>query len=202
LHVPGGAFIHSAIGLLPHGYILILEGGILLLALVTRRRAALNQGAADARALLVTGGVVAFAALAAVTFGTQQLRTWDAARQPRIALAAHLDQRAIAADDRLFGLDAASLNYWTARPAVVTPNDPLDTIEAVARAYEVRWLVLERGRTDRDRPVPALASILRGESRPEWIGPRAFAVPSLDGGPPLLALHPVCVQAGDTRCSS
>jgi hypothetical protein len=77
----------------------------------------------------------------------------------------------------------------------VTPNDPIETIEAVAEAYRTRWLVIERG-----EPVRALEPVLRGESRPDWIGPAVFTVPSADAGPPLLALHPVCVTADDDRC--
>jgi hypothetical protein len=38
-------------------------------------------------------------------------------------------------------------------------------------------------------------------SRPPWIGAPVFSVPAPDGGRPALALYPVCVSAGDTRCS-
>ena len=41
-------------------------------------------------------------------------------------------------------IDAAGMKYFTGRGGVVTPNDPLPTIEAVARAYQPTWLVLER----------------------------------------------------------
>ena len=98
------------------------------------------------------------------------------------------------------GLDAASLYYWTGRPTVVTPNDPIDAIQAVANAYGVRWLVLERGST-RSAAVPALTPILAGGTRPAWIGPPTFSVPSADGGAPRLALLPVCIQTGDARCA-
>jgi hypothetical protein len=104
-------------------------------------------------------------------------------------------------EDRILSLDAASLKYWTGRPAVVTPNDPIDTIEAVARAYDIRWLVLEGGDRDGNGPVPALAPILAGEARPVWIGPAAFTVAGSTGGRPALALHPVCTRPGDARCA-
>jgi hypothetical protein len=121
---------------------------------------------------------------------------------PRAALASAFDGLGVGQNERLLGLDAASLKYWTGRPAVVTPNDPIETIGAVARAYDIRWLVLERGDGDRTGPVPALAPVLSGGSRPGWIGPAAFSVPAADGGAPSLSLHPVCTRSGDSRCAS
>ena len=49
--------------------------------------------------------------------------------------------------------------------------------------------------------VRALAPILAGTERPSWIGPSAFEVPDADGGPPALALYPVCFTAIDARCT-
>ena len=46
-------------------------------------------------------------------------------------------------------IDAAGTEYWTGHGGVVLVNDPLETIEQVARAYDIRWLVL-----DRDDSVP------------------------------------------------
>ena len=62
-------------------------------------------------------------------------------------------------------LDAASTKYWTGHGGVVLVNDPLDTIKEVARAYDIRWLVL-----DKDDSVPAATPVMAGE-RPDWIGP-------------------------------
>jgi hypothetical protein len=101
----------------------------------------------------------------------------------------------VAPDDRLLTIDAAGFKYFTGRGGVVTPDDGIDTIESVARAYRTRWLVLER-----DDMARALEPVLRGTSRPSWIGPQLFRVPAPDGGPPRLALYPVCTSAGDTRC--
>ena len=39
LHVPGGAFIHTAIGLAPHAAILSVEGVLLLAGVVSGRQA-------------------------------------------------------------------------------------------------------------------------------------------------------------------
>jgi hypothetical protein len=211
-HIPGGAFLHSAVGLLPHGYILAMEGLALLVGGLTRRGAPSPAAAADpgrpepsdqgSRPLLrlaVTLTVV-FAASTAVVFGSPVEARWDTVRQARIALAAELDRLGVPADDRLMSLDAAGMKYWTGRPGVVTPNDPIETIEAVARAYGIRWLVLERGASERDGPVAALAPVLDGGPRPTWIGPPRWAVPGAGGGAPMLVLHPVCTSPGDRRC--
>jgi hypothetical protein len=113
-----------------------------------------------------------------------------------VELAGRLEALGVGPDDRLLTIDAAGWNYWTGRPGVVTPDDPLETIEAVARAYETRWLIVER-----DAAARALAPILQGRSRPAWIGPPAYEIAAADGGTPRLALYPVCTTADDARCS-
>ncbi len=192
LHVPGGAFIHSAIGLAPYAYILGLEGVLAAVAFVARRRPSWREGSAGRVFVWVTVG---FVVLTSIPFGLGTLRAWDAERQPRIALASEMDRLGVAPDDRLLSIDAAGMHYWTGRPGVVTPNDPIGTIEAVARAYGIRWLVLER-----DAVASSLVPVLEGAARPSWIGAPVFAVPSTDGGIPRLALYPVCLDPSDTRC--
>jgi hypothetical protein len=76
-------------------------------------------------------------------------------------------------------LDAASTKYWTGRGGVVLVNDPLDTIHDVARAYDIRWLVL-----DKDETVPAVMPVIAGD-RPAWIGA------PLETGIAGLAVYPV-----------
>jgi hypothetical protein len=124
-------------------------------------------------------------------------RVWDATRQPRLAVAAELDRLGVGREERLFTIDAAGFKYFTGRGGVVTPDDPIETIEAVARAYDTRWLVRERSDL-----VGALAPVLRGESRPPWIGAPVFTVEAPDGGVPRLALYPVCAEDDDERCSA
>ena len=92
-------------------------------------------------------------------------------------------------------IDAAGFRYQTGHGGVVTPNDPLDTIEEVARAYRIEWLVIER-----DSAVPALAPVFSGESRPRWIGPRLIAIPG-PGGVTSAAIYPICVSPVDPRCA-
>ena len=59
LHVPGGAFIHTAVGLGPHAYILALEGVVAAVAWLARRRRRWNERTASA---VFVGALVAFVA--------------------------------------------------------------------------------------------------------------------------------------------
>jgi hypothetical protein len=193
LHVPGGAFIHSAVGLGPHAYILALEAVAAIVAWLGRRRPAWDVPRATA---LFSGATVAFVVATAAIYAPAVEHGWDSIRAPRQSLAANLDRLGVAPDDRLFSIDAAGLKYWTGRPGIVTPNDPLETIHAVAIGYDVRWMVLEHGAT-----VPALEPVLAGGARPAWIGRpvfTAYAAPD----EPLIALYPVCTTTGDTRCEA
>jgi len=194
VHVPGGAFIHSAIGLAPHAAILSMEGVLIVVSWVAGRRRAWNEGTAGA---VFAWGMVFLVIATAVIFGGSVQHSWDAMRQPRIALTAELDTLGVPATGRLLSIDAAGFKYWTERPGVVTPDDPIDTIEAVARAYGTRWLIVEK-----DDAARALGPLLTGELTVPWIGPAVFTVPDHAGGPPKLALYPVCTTAGDTRCTA
>ena len=73
------------------------------------------------------------------------------------------------ADDRLLSIDAGGYEVLDRPPGgVVTPDDPIEVIESVARAYGARWLVVERADAAR-----ALAPVLRGALEAPWIGSRA-----------------------------
>ncbi len=232
-HIPGGALVHSAIGLVPHTYILALEGVAALAGALAlgRGRARASGPTGDGAGLVGPGGgdgggtaggrdglpirlfvgvAVAFTLGTAFLYAGPVIAGWDRVRAPRVALAAELDQRGVPADDRIMSLDAAGLKYWTGRPGVVTPNDPIDTIQAVARAYGIRWLVLEAGPAESDGPVAALRPILRGETRPSWVGAAAWsygvgpaggATGGTAGGTRALVLFPVCTTIADTRCA-
>ena len=82
-------------------------------------------------------------------------------------------------------IDASGTRYWTGHGGVVLVNDPLDTIHDVARAYDIRWLVLERGDA-----VPAVAPILDGGPLPAWLGEPILA----EGSPTAAGRLP---RAGD-----
>jgi hypothetical protein len=194
LHVPGGAFIHSAVGLEAYAYILALEGVAALVLWIARRRPAWDPKTAVP---LFVYAVVAFVVATAPLYALALSSAWEESRAPRVALARELDSLDVAADDRLLTIDSAGLKYFTGRPGIVTPDDSIETIEQVARAYDARWLVLER-----DDIVRALAPILAGGQRPGWIGSPVFVVPATDGGVARLALYAVCLDNDDERCAS
>ncbi|MEO8437877.1 MAG: glycosyltransferase family 39 protein [Chloroflexota bacterium] len=192
LHVPGGAFIHSAVGMGPYAYILALEGVAALVVAIARRRPAWDP----ARAIpIFSWTIVGLVIASAVLFVPVIHAGWNADRTPRVALAAELDRLGVPATDRLMTIDAGGFKYFTGRGGVVSPDDPIETIRAVADAYDIGWLVLER-----DGVVAALKPVLDGSGRPAWIGPSVFTVPGAAGGPPILALYPVCAAAPDGPC--
>ena len=194
LHVPGGAFIHSAVGMAPHAYILALEGVAALVMAIGRRRPAWQPAVAIP---LFSWAIIGLVLASAVFYAPVAHAAWNADRVPRVALARELDRLGVPPTDRLMTIDAAGFKYFTGRPGVVSPDDSLDTIRGVADAYDIRWLVVERAGT-----VEALRPILVDDRRPDWIGPTLFTVPAPDGGPPELALYPVCFQPADLRCDA
>jgi hypothetical protein len=194
LHVPGGAFIHSAVGLEAHAYILSMEGVAAMVLWIAKRRPRWNPKTAIP---LFIGAVVGFTILTAPLYAIAVQASWNGSRAPRLALASQLDSLGVAPDDRILSIDSSGIKYFTGRPGIVTPDDPIDTIHQVAQAYDARWLVLER-----DDIVGALAPLLRGEQPPPWIGAPVFIVPAADGGAPRLALFPVCTTDTDERCGT
>jgi Dolichyl-phosphate-mannose-protein mannosyltransferase len=193
VHVPGGTFIHSAVALVPHAYILVLEGVAVGVAWISARRRRWDREAATR---VFTGAAVAFGAIAALTVAFGVHGGWEQKRSERQAIAAALTLAGATPDSRVMAIDAAGMNYAGGFSGVVSPNDPIDTIESVARAYRIEWLVLER-----DGIVPALGPVLAGESRPAWIGPAVYTIPAVDGGTPRAAVHPICQGPADVRCT-
>ena len=187
VHVPGGTFIHSAVALAPHGYVLALEGILALVGWMARRRSTWDAGQASR---LFMGATVAFVVIVAVVGSTAVHGNWDAKRGRMQAVAAGLDAAGAPAADRVMSIDASGYRYWTGRGGVVLVNDPLETVAQVARAYDIRWLVLEA-----EDIVPAAEEILVEGRRPAWVGP-----PILERED--VSVYPVCMTDGDPRCAS
>ncbi len=187
VHVPGGTFFHSAVALAPHGYVLALEGIVGAVGWIAARRRGWEVAAASR---VFIGGAVTFAVLAAIAGTASAHAAWDTKRQTMQAVGAALDTAGAPVSDRVMSIDASGYRYWTGHPGVVLVNDPLDTVEAVARAYDIRWLVLEKGDT-----VPAAAAILVDGQRPAWVGPPILARSDV-------SVYPVCTTTSDARCGS
>ena len=136
----------------------------------------------EAATRIFTGATLAFAGVAAL-FGSLFVHAvWDASRDKFVAVADALDRAGASMTDRVMSIDASGTKYWSGRGGVVLVNDPMETIEQVARAYDIRWVVL-----DREDGVDAIAPILDGGARPAWWGEPVLAV----GQPLRLAVYPV-----------
>ncbi|HET7728046.1 MAG TPA: glycosyltransferase family 39 protein, partial [Candidatus Limnocylindrales bacterium] len=191
VHVPGGTFIHSAVALAPHGYVLALAGIAVAVDWMAERRRSWQPARATR---IFTTAAVGFAVVAAVAGTVAVHATWDARRDRMQAVATALDVEGAPVTDRLMSIDAAGYRYHTGRGGVVLVNDPLPTIETVARAYGIRWLVLER-----DDGVPAVAPLLDGRL-PAWVGAPVWSEPPR-ATEVAVGLYPVCFDPLDDRCS-
>ena len=179
IHVPGGTFIHSAVALAPHSYVLALEGIAVAVSWVAARRTTWDAPTAT-RAF--TGAVVVFAAGAAVVGSAFVHGVWSDSRAKFQQVATALQTAGAPATDRVMSIDAAGTKYWTGHGGVVLVNDPPETIRDVIDAYDIRWLVL-----DREDSVKPMAPVLDGPPRPTWLGDPILSI----GRPPGLAVFPV-----------
>ena len=179
VHVPGGTFIHSAVALAPYSYILALEGIVIAVGWVAARRPSWDR---EAAVRVFGGAAIAFAVGAAVLGSLAVHATWTTRADQARAVAGALDAAGAPTSDRVMSIDASSTRYWSGHGGVVLVNDPLDTVAAVARAYDIRWLVLSR-----DDAVSAVAPILDGGPRPAWLGAPILAT----GSPTDLAVYPI-----------
>jgi hypothetical protein len=199
--VPHGTFIHSASALLPHTYVLVMIGVATAVAWVARRRATWHPATATR---LFIGAAVVVAFISAGVQSARTLREWANVRAIETALTQPMSQAPI--DERFMAADPGAINYLTGRQGVITPADDLPSIEATMRAYDVRWLLLERRSI-----VPALEPVLAGTTRPSWMSRPIAVVPAERGamasaGPvqqlvPEGALFAVCFDPADGRCA-
>ncbi|MEX2546497.1 MAG: glycosyltransferase family 39 protein [Chloroflexota bacterium] len=206
VHVPFGTFIHSAVALLPHTFLLVTAGIAAAVAWIAARRPTWQPRRATA---VFTYGAVAVVVVGAALQSVATVSHWAQVRGVQQELAASV--RATPHTDRIMSADAGAYHYLTGRQGIVTPNDPLPVIEDAMRAYDVRWLLLER-----EQIVPALEPVLTGEVRPFWLS-RPLAVVPGTGGPATAtagpsatttelagaagALYAVCLSPADTRCA-
>ena len=170
VHVPNGTFIHSAVALAPQATILALEGVVAAVVWAGTRR---NWQVASATRLFLVV-VVALAMSVGVAFSFVTRSVWVAERDLKIAAGTALAAAGAAPGDVVMSLDTGGVKYWTGHPGVVAPADPIGTIQAVAKAYDARWLLVERRDT-----VTALAPLLEAAgAHPAWIGPSVWREPA------------------------
>lgn len=179
VHVPGGTFIHSAVALAPHSYVLALEGLAIGVAWIAARRSTWH---AESATRAFSAAALVFA-IGAAAFGSAFVHgVWADSRAKFQRVASALDTARAAATDRVMSIDAAGTKYWTGRGGVVLVNDPQEIIRGVVRAYGIRWLVLDRADS-----VTSMAPVLDELARPAWLGEPVL----VDGRPPALAVYPV-----------
>ncbi len=199
VHVPGGTFIHSAVALAPHSYILALEGVGVGVAWIAARRPAWKAIGATR---VFTTATIAFSLLLALLAIQNVHANWTVRRATATRVAVAFEHANVPVTDRVMSIDASSLKYATGHGGVVLVNDPLATIADVGFAYDIRWLLLDRAES-----VDSVAGILDRDERPAWIGPPIYAERGTglndDGSPQAysLGIFPVCLNAAiDPRC--
>jgi 4-amino-4-deoxy-L-arabinose transferase-like glycosyltransferase len=206
VHVPNGTFLHSCVALLPHAYLLGMVGIDRTVRAVAVRRSGWQPERASRGFAAVAVGTMVLGGIAASALTT---RSWSDDQDVRTGMSAALAE--LPAGDRLMSPDAGAYRYHAGRSGIVTPDDPLPVIEAALRAYDVRWLVLERAHI-----VGSLIPVMKGEVRPSWLSAPVFSLPAAttvesgataslrsqdgDASIPRAVLYAVCLDPADTRC--
>ncbi len=212
VHVPYGTFIHSAVALVPHAYLLSLVGLALIVDWAAARRSSWDAQRATRNFSLMVVAVILVMSVAA-TFIT--IRAWDREQETRSDVLAALAALA-SHDDVVMTPDAGAYRYHGGWSGLVTPDDALAVVEEALRLYRARWLVLEK-----DHVTAALRPVLAGAVQPAWLSAPIVRVtperPASEAGSvagddvigsedgpvlPAAALYAVCLQPGDARCQS
>lgn len=200
VHVPSGTFLHSAVALIPHAYLLVLVGVAVVVHWVAARRQSWDADKATRNFSFMLVGVVALTAALGTSSTTV---SWRSERDARADVLATLANEA-EPGDRVMSPDAGAYRYQGGWSGIVTPDDPLAVVEEALRRYGVRWLALERAHA-----TAALRPVLGGQAQPDWLSAPLVVVPpevddaAHDGDAtalPRAALFAVCLQPGDDRC--
>ncbi len=199
VHVPFGTFIHSAVALIPHAYLLSLLGLAIVVRAVAARRPSWDPPRATRNISFIAVGVIAVVSVvASLTTAT----AWREERDNRLDILAALQEEATPGDV-IMSPDAGAYRYHGGWSGIVTPDDPLPVVEEALRLYGVRWLALEGNHI-----TSALLPVLTGETRPPWLSEPIVLGPPLplDGDAadqvprPSAALYAVCLEPDDPRC--
>jgi 4-amino-4-deoxy-L-arabinose transferase-like glycosyltransferase len=200
VHVPFGTFLHSAVALVPHAYLLALLGLAVVVRAIASRRSSWDADRATRNFSLMLVAVVFMASVIA-TFNT--IESWTKERDARTEVLATLEAVA-APGDLVMSPDAGAYRYQGGWAGIVTPDDPLPVVEEALRRYGVRWLALEGAHL-----TSGLIPVLDPQTRPDWLSEPLVVVPpepldetSAEPAPawPRSVLFAVCLMPGDERC--
>ena len=188
VHVPGGTFIHSAVALAPHGYVLALEGIVAGGRPGSPRGAGLGRDVGRAR--VRRRGRRRSACSPRSSARARSHRSWDAKRQDMQAVGDGARRRGRARDrpghvDRR--LRVPLLDRPPGRGRWSTTRSTRSS--EVARAYGIRVA------------GPRAQGQRRGRARRSWSTTSGrLGRPADPRAATSVSLYPVCLDAGDPRC--
>lgn len=207
VHVPYGTFLHSAVALLPHAYLLAIVGIAAIVGWIAARRPSWEAATATRNLTLMAVGVVLAMSVVATLI---TIRAWEREQGARTDVLAALAVHG-RSGDVVMSPDAGAYRYHGGWSGIVTPDDPLSVVEEALRLYDARWLVLES-----DHITAGLRPVLAGETQLPWLSDplvtvRPHEADMTAGGTgadpvasplPAAALYAVCLADDDERCTS
>ena len=148
-----GALFHSGGAVLPMVAIAGVIGLDAVIVWVARHRR--NWDIPTAQKIF-GGGILFFAALISLFTTVQKLSTWNTAQSTYVEIIATLPDPATTA----MTVNPPAFIYFGGESAIAVPNEPPETVIAIAQKYGARYLILEK-----NHPMP-LDTLYRGESVP------------------------------------
>ena len=206
VHVPYGTFLHSAVALVPHAYLLAIVGLAAIVGWVAARRPSWEAATATRNLTLMAVGVVLVVSVAATLI---TIRAWDREQGARTDILAALAVRG-RTGDVVMSPDAGAYRYHGGWSGIVTPDDPLPIVEEALRLLR-RSVARARARPHHGRPAtrPGRRGAAATGCPTRLVTVRPDEADTIAGGTgadpeastlPAAALYAVCLADDDERC--